>query len=232
MLLPGLVLNPRRQVYEDPDRDDVAGFDNFYRAVPGEETILFEAQGANSIARVHAGNSAVENNSRFLGTSWTSDGGTLPTTGAAEYEGFYAGVLTSLNGNFRNESYISGEVAIDVDFDAMQAHGVISNRKRYLTASGAAAGSQFDDVSLGIIDLEDGVASDFGITGGGRLVQTNAQPENTSGVLDGTWRAALAGDEAAEIVGNVFIRHDYVNTGDGISGDFQESGVFLADRQP
>ncbi len=40
----------------------------------------------------------------------------------------------------------------------------------------------------------------------------------------------VAGEDVAEVVGTVLIRHDYLQSGGGISNDFLETGVFQAER--
>ena len=151
-------------------------------------------------------------------------------TGEATYNGFYGGVLTTLISGLRSESFISGDVRIDVDFGDSTASGLISNRQRYLTANGDDATSDFADISLGQVDLIAGRSDGNGTTGGGRLEQSNAVPEEPSGVLAGNWSMLVAGEDAAEVVGSVSIRHNYLQTGGGISNDFLETGVFLAER--
>jgi len=220
---------PSRQVFAN-DNYNVPGFDVFYRGVADEQTILLEVSGDDSEAFVSAANASIEGNSAFLGVAATSDGGTMPVIGTAQYDGFYGGVLTVLSGSLLSESFISGAVEINVDFANATASGAITARQRYLTASGADATSDFADISLGQVSLLPGQSDGPGFTGGGRLEQANAVPADPSGVLEGEWSILFAGDNAEEAVGTVIISHNYIQENGGISNDFREHGVFLADR--
>ena len=223
-------VNDERQLFEDSARNDVPGFRSFYRDVAGEETILFEARGDSGLARVYGANVPGVENRAYLGIAWSNEGGSTPVSGTADYAGFYAGVLTTTTFERRAVGYVSGEVRIDVDFDAMQADGQITNRKRYVTATGDAAASDLRDVTLGRIDIVDGVFAATGETAGGGLDQPDAVPLNASGALDGRWRMTLAGDSAAEVVGDVAIDHDYAGGNTGTIANYDENGVFLAER--
>lgn len=193
---------------------------------PGDDNaLLFEARGDHGVVRVSAKtNTGVP--PTYLSNTATSFGGVMPTTGTASYTGRYTGVLTEKL-NQTTESYMQGNVSITADFDGDLVSGSISPRSRLLTENDTRAPTDFEGVTLEAHSFANGTSVTDGSTTGGRLDQANAQPEG-GGELEGNWNVAFGGDQATEVFGTVTITHDYDQSGDGISADFVERGVFIA----
>jgi len=125
-------------------------------------------------------------------------------------------------------SAISGDVAITAAFVDGMASGEITQRNRFLTATGGAAASDFANVTLAPVAISDGRTVGRGDTSGGELVQTNVTPEG--GSIEGNWLMSFSGQNATSAGGIVFIDHDYVQGGGGITTDFAEFGAFAVTR--
>ena len=223
-------VSPKRQLFRETTTTYIIDdFDTFTRLIDGERTIMFEALGDHTVAQVFGGTELIGgNNEPFRGFRIENEDGSTPVSGSATYEGDYAGLLTTLVENLKTESYISGDVEIDVDFAAATANGIITNRTRYLTATGAPAPSNFEDLALNELAIADGAYVTPGSTGGGKLTNGDAIPANSSGTLSGAWGLLFGGPGATEVVGFVQISHDYLQTNGGIGDDYQETGVFSA----
>ncbi|PUB11054.1 hypothetical protein [Yoonia sediminilitoris] len=215
---------------------DVPGFEAYvgiYEFLPplfldDGRIVLFEAEGDATAARIlHHADTPPDHLDAYDAQRF-SDGGTMPLTGTATYNGDYAGFLRRTTNDRLTESYIAGTVKIDVDFADGTAAGDITNRTRFLTANGSRAG-ELDDVRLGALNFANGASVAGGITEGGKLAQSSAVPEGGDR-LQGGWDILFGGDGAPEAVGIVDIDHDYVQDVGGIGDDFNEIGVFAVGR--
>lgn len=126
----------------------------------------------------------------------------LPTTGIYSYNGEYAAVRTTLSPSTGNTvEYVTGDVAMSVDFDDFDntgaVGGVIGNRIVYDT-TGAALGPL-----AGFITLRD---TDIDFTNQ-TIVEAEAIAFDGTGTSVGTgnWSGIFAGPNGEEIAGIVFV---------------------------
>lgn len=218
---------PRRELFFEPSLYLVPGFDGYVRNFTGEATILFESFDDHSVIQVFAGTDTTGgNNAAFRGFNLETEDGAIATSGTAAYDGNYAGLLTTLVPGVKTESYITGVVALAIDFEAGTANGTITERTRSLIANGMPAATHFGNVTLGQLTFENGVYVTPGQTTGGQLDNANAVPDAATGQLSGAWGLLFGGPDGARAVGFVEIDHDYIQDGGGISSDFNEIGVF------
>lgn len=208
------------------DQRDVEGF----RAYTGNSDVYFVAFTGDeqAVAELYA----VTNDLDVVttpGSYFARTDGTLPLSGQAHYRGDYVGVIAREprdNVDFLVQSYVSGDVLLNVTFGGRLVDGRITNRERYLTASGADASFDMEPVFLNETFLEiDG--SFAGSTTGGKFDSIDFNPEGRD-ALSGDFEGAFSGDEAAFAVGIVQISHDYEQTSVA-SDDYIEYGAFTTD---
>jgi hypothetical protein len=142
---------------------------------------------------------------------------TLPTTGIYSYNGEYAAVRTTLDPVGGNTiGYVTGDVAMQVDFDDFDGSGavgaVVSNRTVYDT-TGAPIGPLAGFISLQDTDI------DFVDR---TIVEADATEIDGSGtqVATGNWSGVFAGPNGEEIAGIVFVN----------GATTQEVGGLIANR--
>jgi len=145
-------------ISRNPNRD-VPGFLAFGGA--RDDVFLFEAKNESGTVRIaEIVDDTTLTATEFLGATATANGGTIPTNSSATYSGAYAGFLTRGPGTTRpglTQSYFTGDVVLNADFGAGVVDGSIVNRERFLTTTGASAGS-VTDISLGTLAIANGIA--------------------------------------------------------------------------
>ncbi len=165
------------------------------------------------------------------GANIHSEGGTVPTSGSANYTGDYIGFLArgaSTSEHGLTESQITGDVRLEADFAGATLGGEITNRQRFLSLDGSRASYDLEDLTLAEVDIVGGATDGFGTTEGGKLSTNRAVPE--AGDLSGNWQAAFGGEEAGVVFGSVEVDHDYQQGTGQITHDYVELGVFVAER--
>ncbi len=165
------------------------------------------------------------------GANIHSEGGTVPTSGNANYTGDYIGFLArgaSTTEHGLTESQITGDVRLEADFSGGTLAGEITNRQRFLSLDGSDAAYDLEDLTLAEVGIVGGATDGFGTTVGGKLSTSRAVPE--AGDLSGNWQAAFGGDEAGVVFGSVEVDHDYQQGGGRITHDYVELGVFVAEK--
>ena len=142
---------------------------------------------------------------------------TLPTSGIYSYNGEYAAVRTTLvTGSSNTVEYVTGDVALSVDYDDFDGigavGGTITNRALYDT-TGAPLGPLAGFISLqdADIDFENHAIVEADAT---ELDGTGAQ------VATGNWAGVFAGPNGQEIAGIVFVN----------GATTQEVGGLIANR--
>lgn len=206
------------------------GFDTF-RGGPNAVYYLYEASDVNGSAYIMT---FVDAALPAIAFNLSSPGGSMPVSGTARYAGQYVGFLVTIPTDSPTtivQSYIAGDVGLNADFGAATISGSITNRVRTITATGVPSPIPMEDVQLRANSIANGQSANINsATEGGRIVDpayisANGQP------LRGNWQVIFGGDQAASVMGEVVIGHNYLNSPPGsTSDDYSERGVFKASR--
>ena len=200
--------------------DTAPDFSTFRTAIDasGDYTIAFASASSTSTAggAVYQ-DGADETSGVFYERIGETD---LPTTGSASFSGDYVGMLTFLNTGGTVEGVgFTGEVLVNVDFENALVDGAITDRALVtLTDLMPLDDSSVADLMLTESELEaDG--SFGGIPTGGEF--TVDGDVSSIGPIAG-FEGLIAGTDATEAVGGVFVPHSF----DG--DNFVEVGAFAA----
>jgi len=192
------------------DRITTEAFNNSFDAyesspTPGSNELQYFAvfrQTGNSQVAAAGTNRYIDFGYGGAGAQRLSGRPLLPSTGIYSYNGEYAAVRTTLAPDTGNTlEYVTGSVALSVDFDDFDetgaVGGVISNRTLYDT-TGAPLGTL-----AGFISLQD---TDIDFTNQ-TIQQAEATAVDGTGAVVGTgdWSGIFAGPNGEEIAGIVFV---------------------------
>lgn len=178
-----------------------------------------------------------QNNTLIPGARYIRARSEMPVSGRARYRGNYAGIITRTPGGdheYFAESYVDGNVRLDVEFQDDSIEGAITDRNRYLTKNGAEAAYAMQDVTLFETTI-DAQGQFRGTTGGGKFDNFAFIP-STGGDLTGTYEGAVSGElvergtggATTSAVGIVRVDH-YYDTTDFLEDDYQEYGAFVTE---
>ena len=186
----------------DPAVPRPGGFSVYSNGVANAVRIVTSSGSGTAFAAHLGGNAAERGHARLTETP-------VPTPGRATFAGSYMGIITTVD-SFAYRGFITGEVALRADFDAMTMEGDITRRVN-------TSGRDFAPLALdpSPISAEGGFG---GPTSGGIL--TGLGYDSATGVYGGL----VTGPGGGEVVGSVSVLHE-----DATLRPFLERGAFAAE---
>lgn len=149
---------------------------------------------------------------------------TIPVTGAAYYNGLYAGTLNNIEGSAAGyadnnaDGAIRGTATMTANFATARTEGTISDRAFYSTSTGNK-GEEYEDITLELGGIEDGAF--FGTTTGGLYFTEDPLKS------EGTYEGLFVGANGQEAVGTINMIHHSNNSG---SSRIAEHGIFILNQ--